>query len=336
VRWPALGVPDLGQAEHQKLIAVASWRAGDLIVDGEHPALFKGLVFLSTEAAGATAAALRAPSVLAGAVSCALVALIGFRRYGRVAGWTAGGLMAFGTISVGIDRVGKEDAVMVALALAGILCWLRAGEDARWWMGAAAFAGAAVAVKYEALPLLPALWVAGRAGLGPPPPAGLRAAASLTALFLAVHLAVNPLLLSPAQWAFLADFTTSLLDHRPPGDRFDRADAGLRPPPARSTRSSRSGTTRSTSGSRRQPAWVALVAAGVVLATARRRREDVLLLAWAGAYVLAISVVPFGFARYLAPRPSRPRVARRGRRRLGARTGRRGVRRRRSRPSRSP
>lgn len=300
VRSPALGVPDLGQAEHQKLIAVASWRAGDLIVDGEHPALFKALVLLSTEAAGATAGALRTPSVLAGAVSCVLVAMIGFRLHGRVAGWTAGGLMAFGTISVGIDRVGKEDAVMIALALAGILCWLRADEDPRWWMGAAAFAGAAVAVKYEALPLLPALWVAGRAGLGPAPPGGFRAAATLTAIFLAVHIALNPLLLSPAQWAFLADFTTSLLDHRPPGDGSIVPTRGF----------AAAGEVHEVKpvwyyalylGLKAQPVWVGLVAAGVVLAAVRRRREDLLLLAWAGGYVLAISLVPFGFARYLAP-----------------------------------
>lgn len=300
VRLPALGLPDLAQAEHHKLEAVAAWRAGDLIVDGEHPALFKGLVLISTWIGGPTATALRMPSVIAGAAVCVLVALIGRRLYGRIAGWTAGGLMALGTIPVGIDRVGKEDAVMMALALAGVLCWLRADEDPRWWFAAAAFAAAAVAVKYEALPLLPALWLAGRAGLGPRAPQGLRPAVLALGVFLAVHLALNPLLLVPAQWAFLWDFTGSLLAHRPPADGSIVPTRGF----------AAAGDLHDAKpvwyyalylGLKAQPLWLGIVAGGVLLAALRRRREDVLLLIWAVGYTLAISLVPFGFARYLAP-----------------------------------
>ncbi len=300
VRIPALGTPDLAQAEHHKLEAVAAWRAGHLIVNGEHPALFKGVVLVSTWIAGETAAALRMPSVIAGVAGCVLVALIGRRLYGPVAGWAAGGLMALGTIPVGIDRVGKEDAVMMALALAAVLCWLRAGEDPRWWTGAAALAGAAVAVKYEALPLLPALWVAGRAGLGPRPPARPRDAALVGLAFLGAHLALNPLLLVPAQWEFLWEFTGSLLDDRPPADGSIVPTHGF----------AAAGDLHEAKpvwyyalylAVKAQPLWIAAAAGGVVIAAARRRREDVLLLVWAGGYLAAISLVPFGFARYLAP-----------------------------------
>lgn len=148
VRLPGLGTPDLAQAEHHKLEAVAAWRAGDLIVDGEHPALLKGAVLITTGILGDTSIALRLPSALAGAASCVLVVLIGRRLYGSIAGWAAGGLMALGAISVGIDRVGKEDALMLALCLGAVLCWLRAGDDRRWWLGAALLAGAAAAAKY--------------------------------------------------------------------------------------------------------------------------------------------------------------------------------------------
>lgn len=299
-RLPALGLPDLAQAEHHKLEAVAAWRAGDLIVDGEHPALFKALVLVSTGIGGPTATALRMPSVIAGIAACALVVLIGRRLYGPTAGWAAGGLMALGTIPVGIDRVGKEDAVMMALALAAVLCWLMAADDPRWWLAAAAFAAAAVAVKYEALPLLPALWLAGRAGLGPRAPGGLRPLALGLAVFLAVHLALNPLLLVPAQWAFLWDFTSSLLAHRPPADGSIVPSRGF----------AAAGELHDVKpvwyyalylGIKAQPLWLAVVAGGVLLAAARRRREDVLLLVWGIGYTVAISLVPFGFARYLAP-----------------------------------
>ena len=299
-RLPGLGTPDLAQAEHHKLEAVSAWRAGDLVVDGEHPALFKAVVFTSARFAGETALALRIPSVLAGVASCLLVVLIGRRLSGPVAGWAAGGLMALGTISVGIDRVGKEDALMLALVLAAVLCWLRADEDERWWAGAAALAGAAVAVKYEALPLLPLLLLAGRAGLGPRPPAAARDLALVGGVFLAAHLVLNPLLLVPAQWVFLWDFTASLLAHRPP------ADASIVPTHGFAA----AGDVHDAKPVwyyglylvvKAQPLWVAAVACGALLALKRRHRHDRLLLVWAFGHLAVISVVPFGFARYLAP-----------------------------------
>lgn len=299
-RAPGLAAPDLAQAEHHKLEAVAAWRAGHLIVDGEHPALFKGVALAATRIVGETALGLRIPSVIAGVVSCVLVVLIGRRLSGPVAGWAAGVLMALGTISVGIDRVGKEDALMLVLVLSAVLCWLRAGQDARWWVATAALAGAAVAVKYEALPLLPLLWLAGRAGLGPRAPGGARSLALLGAAFLATHLVFNPLLLVPAQWEFLWEFTGSLIAHRPP------ADASLVP-----TRGfAAAGELHEAKpvwyyglylAVKSQPLWVAAVAGGTLLALVRRRSQDRLLLIWGFGYLAAVSMVPFGFARYLAP-----------------------------------
>lgn len=300
VRLPGLGTPDLGQAEHHKLEAVAAWRAGHLIVDGEHPALFKAVVLASTRIAGEGAVGLRIPSALAGVASCVLVVLIGRRLSGAVAGWAAGGLSALGAISVGIDRVGKEDALMLALMLGAVLCWLRADGDARWWRGAAALAGMAAAAKYEALPLLPLLLVAGRARLGPRPPAGLREAALLGGAFLGAHLVANPLLLAPAQWAFLWDFTNSLTAGRAPSDASIVPTRGF----------AAAGEVHDAKPLwyyglyllvKAQPLWVAVVGGGALLAVLRRRREDVLLLAWTGGYLAVISVAPFGFARYLAP-----------------------------------
>jgi hypothetical protein len=299
-RTPGLGVPDLAQAEHHKLEAIAAWRTGHLIVDGEHPALFKSAAYLSTRIFGETALGLRVPSVIAGVASCVLVALIGRRLFGEIAGWAAGGLMALGMIAVGIDRVGKEDAVMLALTLAALLCWLRADEGARWWFGTAALAGAAAAVKYEALPLLPLLWVAGWSRLGPRPPGRVRDIALVGAAFLGVHLVLNPLLLVPAQWEFLWDFTSSLMADRPPADGSIVPTHGF----------AAAGDLHDAKPSwyyllylvlKAQPLWVAAVAGGTLLALARRRREDLLVLVWAFGYLAAISLVPFGFARYLAP-----------------------------------
>ncbi|MGD9696355.1 MAG: glycosyltransferase family 39 protein [Thermoleophilia bacterium] len=300
VRLPGLGVPDLVQAEHHKLEAVEAWRHGDMIVDGEHPALFKAVALVSTSILGDGAFALRLPNALAGAACCVLVTLIGRRLAGPVAGWAAGGLMALGTIPAAIDRVGKEDTLMLALALGAVLAWLGAEGRPRRWPLVAGLAGAAVAVKYEALPLLPLIWVAGRVGLGPRPPRLGRRALPAIGAFFAVHLALNPLLLWPAQVRFLVDFSTSLARGDPPpddslvpthgfgavGEIFDGKPVWYY---------------ALYLGLKAQPLWIALVVAGIGLAAARRRRSDLLLLGWGLGYVAVISAVPFGFARYLAP-----------------------------------
>lgn len=299
-RLVELGVPDLSQAEHHKLDAVASWRDGDLIVDGEHPALLKALVLLSTSLLGDDAAALRLPSALAGAGVAVLVMLIGRRLAGPVAGWTAGALMALGTLPVAIDRVGKEDTLMLLFALAAVLTWLGSEGRPRRWLWIAGFAGAAAATKYEALLLLPALAAAGALGLGPRPPRSWRAVAAIVASFLAVHLVLNPLILAPAQWEFIWDFTSSLIEGVPPPDRTVVPTSGF----------AAAGEVFSSKpvwyyalylGVKAQAVWIGLALLGVGVAVWRRDRGDRLVLVWLVPYLVLISLVPFGFARYLAP-----------------------------------
>ncbi len=300
VRVWALGVGDLVQAEHQKLIAVASWRTGDLFVDGEHPALFKAIVLGSTSVLGEGQVGLRLPNAVLGAVAVLLTALIARRLGGPLAGWTAGGLMAFSTLAVSIDRVGKEDTLMLALALGAILCWLSAERHPRLWIAVAALCGAAAAAKYEALPLLPALVVLGWVRLGPRPPGGWRWVGAIVGVFLATHLVLNPLIASPEQWRFISGFVEALVSDRPPpdgsliptqgflaaGELFDSKPAWYYPLYL---------TVKA------QIVWVAAIGVGLAVIAMRFRQSDRFLLLWAVGYVALISMVPFGFARYLAP-----------------------------------
>jgi hypothetical protein len=210
-------------------------------------------------------------------------------------------LLALGVVPVAIDRVGKEDTLMLLLALGAVLAWLEAGERPRLWLAAAALAGAAAAAKYEALPLLPALLLAGRLGWGPRPPSGgARAMLPLLAAFAAAHVALNPLILWPAQWAFLWDFAGSVAAGRPPPDGTLVPTEGFavagevldgKPPWYYALYL----------GLKSQVVWVVLAAAGLAAAAARRSVADRLLLVWALGYLAVISAVPFGFARYLAP-----------------------------------
>jgi 4-amino-4-deoxy-L-arabinose transferase-like glycosyltransferase len=296
----ALGLTDLVQAEHQKLIAVASWRTGDVFVDGEHPALFKAIVLASTSVLGEGPLGLRLPNALLGAVVALLTALIARRLGGPMAGWVAGGLMALSTLAVSIDRVGKEDTLMLALALGAILCWLASEDRPRLWIAVAALCGAAAAAKYEALPLLPALLVLGWARMGPRPPAGARWWAGIGAAFLGTHLLLNPLIATPEQWRFIGGFVSALLAGESPpdgsliptqgflaaGELFDSKPAWYYP------------LYLVIKG---QLAWVVAIAIGLAYLAARFRRYDRFLLLWALGYVALVSLVPFGFARYLAP-----------------------------------
>ena len=296
----ALGLTDLVQAEHQKLIAVASWRTGDVFVDGEHPALFKAVVLASTSVFGEGPLGLRLPNAILGAVVAVLTALIARRIGGPMAGWVAGGLMALSTLAVSIDRVGKEDTLMLALALGAILCWLATEERPRLWLAVAALCGAAVAAKYEALPLLPALVALGYLRMGPRPPAGVRWWAGIAAVFLGTHLILNPLIATPEQWRFIAGFVSALIaGDSPPdgsliptqgflaaGELFDSKPAWYYP------------LYLVIKG---QLAWLAAIAIGLAYLAVRFRRYDRFLLLWALGYVALVSLVPFGFARYLAP-----------------------------------
>jgi len=301
VRLWQLGVGDLVQAEHQKLASVAAWRAGDIFVDGEHPALFKAIVLGSTSVFGEGALGLRLPNAILGAVVVALTALIARRLGGSIAGWAAGGLMALGTVAVAIDRVGKEDTLMMALALGAILAWLYAEERPRLWILVIVLAAAASAAKYFAVPLLPGLVLLGYLRLGPRPPfRDARTWAAALLLFVAAHVALNPMIATPEQWQFIWSFAGASAAGNPTPDGTLVPTSGFQV--AEHLYASKPGWYYALYlGLKSQLLWTVVVGIGLVAAAIRFRRSDRFLLVWGLGYLLIISSVPFGFARYLAP-----------------------------------
>lgn len=302
LRLDQLQVPGIGSAEHWKLDAVDQWRRGNLVVDGEHPMLFKLVVLVATSLVGDDAFGLRLPNALLGGIAPLLVFLIARRAYGTLAGVCAAVLAATTTVGLGIDRTGKEDTLMVVLALGTVWCWMASAERPRLGYVALALAGACVAAKYEALFFVPALLVAARLGWAPRLHlAGRRPVAWGLAAFAGTFLVANALILVPEQQRFIFDFIANQLNGQPPPDNSvvfgkEGFHAG-----------GRFHTVKPVwyyvtyLATKQQLVWVGLVAIGVLVAAWRRRPADRFLLLWGFGPLLVISLVPFGFARYLTP-----------------------------------
>jgi asparagine N-glycosylation enzyme membrane subunit Stt3 len=222
--------------EVNKVLAVEAYRDGRWSANAEHPMVMKLMMWASLAAAdrwnvvaahlGAPAvsveAALRLPNALAGAL--AVVPLFLFTRslVGTPAGMWAAGLFALDIAATGINRIGKEDSLLLLFLLIG--AWLY--EEARirhvcarvaphrWYAASGAAFGLMVASKY--MPYYLGLW--GLAGLaasaearritGPALGDGFRQRASrwfYVAGAVAFVLA-NPAILLPDTWRYLLHY----------------------------------------------------------------------------------------------------------------------------------
>jgi len=148
----------------------------------------------SVKLLGFSSTALRLPEALAGIAAIVLVADVGRRLFGPLAGIAAAATLAVLPSSVLTARSDTMDAVMMALVLLAAWCIVRAAQapDARvrWIVAAGAALGLAFNVKLsEALLPLPALLLLAWLALGGGVAARLRALAAGGAAFVAVALA---------------------------------------------------------------------------------------------------------------------------------------------------
>src|SRR5215211_4673565 len=142
--------------------------AGVMTVD--KPPLALWVQALSARIFGFHSLSILVPQALMGVASVALVYDIVRRRFGRLAGFTAGLVLALTPISVAIARHNNPDGLLVLCTVAALWCVVRALEDGRTrWL---VLAGVAVGLGFEtkmaaALLIVPALaaaylWVAPR------------------------------------------------------------------------------------------------------------------------------------------------------------------------------
>ena len=132
----------LGFAEDEinKLEAVRSYQRGDITANAEHPMLMKVLMLISLRAAGQAADptqaaallsdefALRLPNAIVGSLTVIPLFLLTAAFFDRWTGLLAAGFWAFGVNAIALNRIGKEDTLLVFFTLFAFYFYLRAKQ----------------------------------------------------------------------------------------------------------------------------------------------------------------------------------------------------------------
>lgn len=234
-RVAGLGKEALSEDELNKLNAVTDYRARGLTsANSEHPFLMKAALTVSvviTERWNATAlvtsrpeltipveTALRLPGVILGALSAVLVFFIATELFGLEVGLISAALWSFDPLTIGFNRIAKEDTFLVFFFLLANVFWLRSQRAAEsepdrrsnrfYWATAAAF-GAMLASKY--LPQLFAISVGYYYVFQRMPPTRWRVGKKKFIKFFIVmgvtFLVLNLTILLPETWRTIANFT---------------------------------------------------------------------------------------------------------------------------------
>ena len=133
-------ISSIGFAEDEmnKLDAVRSYERGDISANAEHPMLMKALMFGSLKASGAwqkitgsfvtNEFALRLPNVIIGALTVIPLFLLTTAYFDRRTGLLAAGFWAFGINAITLNRIGKEDTLLVFFMLFAFYFYARAKQ----------------------------------------------------------------------------------------------------------------------------------------------------------------------------------------------------------------
>lgn len=222
LRLNDLAAEGFGDDEVHKWLAANRYLAGDLGGDDvEHPMLMKALITLALLAGRALGWApetiTRLPNALAGGAAILVVALLGRRLFGRVAGLCAAALAAASTTFIGYQRVAKEDTLLGLFLMLLLWCFAeakaaaddgRAHHQRRWELGSAASLAGMLASKYffflTPIPVVAYLWLRGTGTAFRVP---LKRWAQLAGVALFVWACLNWTPLLPSTWEYAKSYT---------------------------------------------------------------------------------------------------------------------------------
>ncbi|MGI8897097.1 MAG: glycosyltransferase family 39 protein [Pyrinomonadaceae bacterium] len=138
LRISNLGAIGFAEDEMNKLNAVHAYERGDISANAEHPMLMKALMFASVKAATAwhnltgravsDESALRLPNAVVGALTAIPLFLLTAAYFNRWTGLLAAGFWAFGINAIALNRVGKEDTLLVFFMLFAFYFYVRAKQ----------------------------------------------------------------------------------------------------------------------------------------------------------------------------------------------------------------
>jgi hypothetical protein len=132
-----LGALGFAEDEVNKVDAVRAYERGDITANAEHPMLMKALMFASLRVgrairAGGQAisneALLRLPNAIFGALTAIPLFLLTAAFFDRWTGLLAAAFWAVGVNAITINRVGKEDTLLVFFMLFAFYFYLRAKQ----------------------------------------------------------------------------------------------------------------------------------------------------------------------------------------------------------------
>ena len=235
-RVHSLASEGLSEDELNKLIAVDDYRAHGLTAsNGEHPFLMKAALTVSVVAAERWNAngfvsnnpqlvvpietALRLPNVIVGAFATILIFLLAKELFGFEVGLLAAALWSLDPLTIGFNRIAKEDTFLTFFFLLANIFWLRGQRvaesqpqrrpDIYYWATAASF-GAMLASKYLPQPIAISVgyyWCFQRIDV-----TRWRLGKKKFLIFFAVmgitFLICNPTIVLPGTWKAMASFSS--------------------------------------------------------------------------------------------------------------------------------
>jgi hypothetical protein len=223
-RVNALATYGLSEDELNKVHAIEQYRAGHFSANAEHPMLMKLAMWGSSgvaevwnrvvppERAMSLETAIRLPNALAGALTTLVLFGMADLLFGGAVAVVVSVIWAFDINAIAINRIGKEDTFLLLFFLLAVFCYERAKRIGTtdvtaaqpWYTLSGAAFGLMLASKYmpHFLGIYALFNVASEPNPGLNKPNRLRHYAAMAGAFLAV----NPALLMPETWRYVADY----------------------------------------------------------------------------------------------------------------------------------
>ncbi len=213
----------IGFAEDEvnKVNAIRAYEKGDITANAEHPMLMKALMFVSVKVGrglgkGSDEVLFRLPNAIFGALTILPLFLLTAAFFDRWTGLLAAAFWTVGVNAITINRVGKEDTLLVFFMLFAFYFYLRAKQTdtrsgkirSKFYLLSGVSFGLMMASKYFphylGLNSLYHHYVRVRQR-GPGEPAGKTSLIFYVAL-LAAFLIFNPSILMPVVWEYLNSY----------------------------------------------------------------------------------------------------------------------------------
>jgi len=214
IRVGALDTYGFSEDEINKVQAIEQYRAGRFGVNAEHPMLMKVAMWGSAAIfrSAPRETALRLPNAIAGAATTALMFGVADVLFGAPAALVAAAIWAFDPNAIAISRIGKEDTFLLCFFLLAVWCYERAKQIGaidterarRWYTASGAAFGLMLASKY--MPQLLGIYALFNALTDPEPGANRPRPLFFYGAMAAAFLAVNPAILLPQTWRYVASY----------------------------------------------------------------------------------------------------------------------------------